>query len=52
MAEPLSIALSLGNLVYDALFIAHARLDYTTRVTEDRHQALCAKKCGVTEILV
>ncbi|MFA6331728.1 MAG: type II toxin-antitoxin system VapC family toxin [Methanoregula sp.] len=52
MAEALSIALSLDTPVYDALFIAEARLDYATLVTADRHQALCAKKCGVTATLV
>jgi len=52
MAEALSIALSLDTPVYDALFIAHARSDHATLVTADRHQALCAKKCGVTAILV
>jgi len=52
MAEALSIALSLDTPVYDALFIAQARADHATLVTADRHQALCAKKCGVTAILV
>ena len=52
MAEALSIALSLDTPVNDALFIAQARLDHATLVTADRHQAHCAKKCGVTAILV
>ena len=52
MAEALSIALSLDTPVYEALFIAQARSDHATLVTADRHQALCAKKCGVTAILV
>ena len=52
MAEALSIALTLDTPVYDALFIAQARSDHATLVTADRHQALCAKKCGVTAILV
>ena len=52
MAEALSIALSLDTPVYDALFIAQARSGNATLVTADRHQALCAKKCGVTAILV
>lgn len=52
MAEALSIALSLDTPVYDALFIAQARSDHATLVTADRHQALGAKKCGVTAILV
>jgi predicted nucleic acid-binding protein len=52
MAEALSIALSLDTPVYDALFIAKARSDHATLVTADRHQALCAKKCGVMAILV
>jgi predicted nucleic acid-binding protein len=52
MAEALSIALSLDTPVYDALFIAQARSDHATLVTADRHQALCAKKCGVTAVLV
>ena len=52
MAEALSIAISLDTPVYDALFIAQARSDHATLVTADRHQALCAKKYGVTAILV
>ncbi len=52
MAEALSIALSQDTPVYDALFIAQARSDHATLVTADRHQALCAKKCGVTAVLV
>ena len=52
MAEALSIALSLDTPVYDALFIVKARSDHATLVTADRHQSLCAKKCGVTAILV
>jgi len=52
MAEALSIALTLDTPVYDALFIAQARSDHATLVTADRHQALCAKKCGVTAVLV
>jgi predicted nucleic acid-binding protein len=52
MAEALSIALSLDTTVYDALFIAKARSDHATLVTADRHQALCAKKCGIAAILV
>lgn len=52
MVEALSIALTLDTPVYDALFIAQARSDHATLVTADRHQALCAKKCGVTAILV
>ena len=52
MAEALSIALFLDTPVYDALFIAQARLDHATLVTADRHQALGAKKCGVTAIVV
>jgi len=52
MAEALSIALLLDTPVYDALFIAQARSDHATLVTADRHQGLCAKKCGVTVVLV
>ncbi|MDO8871407.1 MAG: type II toxin-antitoxin system VapC family toxin [Methanoregula sp.] len=52
MAEALSIAISLDTPVYDALFIAKAHSDHATLVTADRHQALCAKKCGVVAILV
>lgn len=52
MAEALSIAISLDTPVYDALFIAKARSDHAMLVTADRHQALCAKKCGVTAIMV
>jgi predicted nucleic acid-binding protein len=52
MAEALSIAISLDTPVYDALFIAQARSGHATLVTADRHQALCAKKYGVTAILV
>ena len=52
MAEALSIAISQDTPVYDALFIAKARLDHATLVTADRHQANCAKKSGVTAILV
>jgi predicted nucleic acid-binding protein len=52
MAEALSIALFLDTPVYDALFIAQARFDHATLVTADRNQALCAKKYGVTAILV
>ena len=52
MAEALSIALFLDIPVYDALFIAQARSDHSTLVTADRQQALCAKKSGVTAILV
>jgi predicted nucleic acid-binding protein len=52
MAEALSIALSLDTPIYDALFIAKANRDHDTLVTADRHQALCAKKYGVTAVLV
>ena len=52
MAEALSIAISLDTPVYDALFIAQAHSCHATLVTADRHQALCAKKYGVTAILV
>jgi predicted nucleic acid-binding protein len=52
MAEALSIALFSDIPVYDALFIAQARSDQSTLVTADHQQALCAKKSGVTVILV
>ena len=52
MDEALSIAISLDTPVYDALFIAKAHVDHATLVTADRHQAICAKKYGVTAILV
>jgi predicted nucleic acid-binding protein len=52
MAEALSIAISLDTPVYNALFIAQAHSCHATLVTADHHQALCAKKYGVTAILV
>jgi predicted nucleic acid-binding protein len=52
MAEALSIAITLDTPVYDALFIAQARSGNATLVTADRHQAFCAKKYGLTAIMV
>ena len=52
MGEALSIAILLDTPVYDALFIAKAHSDHAILVTADRHQAICAKKYGVTAIQV